>query len=404
MEPQNIKTILALKFDDYGVAPVKAATVEPFLGKGIFTSDGADWAEARAMVKPIFTRSQITDFSSFSNHVDRALALVPRNGEEIDLQPIFKKLYLDVSTEFLFGESTNTLDPDAAKVDATGFITAFDQALTSIRKGYDWTLFKRLRGKRTGKQQSFSQVQQLVDKYVAQAFELRRTEKIVGDGRIYLVDELLKQTNDRYFVRSQLLNFFAAARDTAPVAISDVFFQLARHPDVWSKLRSEVVTIREPLSFDLFKSMTYLQSVLKECLRLIAPAGFSRRGCLKDSILPTGGGATGQQPTLVQKGDIVQINFQALQHDEELWGKSVEEFRLERWETARPSWEYLPFLGGARVCPAQQMMISQLSYIVVRFVQEFAAIRNRDPEERFVEQWKLLCESRNGVKVSFTAV
>ncbi|KAI9701431.1 MAG: hypothetical protein M1820_006522 [Bogoriella megaspora] len=402
MDSQNIQTVLALKFEDYGRAPIMEAAVEPILGKGIFTSDGAEWGRARAMVKPIFTRSQITDYSALQNHVDRALALIPRNGEEVDLQPIFKKLYLDVSTEFLFGESTNTLDSGSAKVDAPCFITAFDQALISIREGTSWTFFERLRGKKTSKHKSFDQIQQLVDIFIAQAEDRGRLEKLESDSHVHLVDELLYQTNDRQLVRSQLLNLFAAARDTAAVAISDVFFQLARHPDVWLGLRQEVAAIDGPLTFELLKSMSYLQNVLRECLRLIGPAGFSQRACLKDSILPTGGGVDGQQPTLVHRGDMIMMNFQALHHDEDFWGESVEDFRPERWKTARPSWEYIPFLGGPRICPAQQMMMGQLSYVLVRFVQEFSSIRNRDPEHKFIEQWKLLCESRNGVKVSFT--
>ena len=92
MDPQNIQTILALSFKDFGVAPIRQATQEPFLGRGIFTSDGPEWARARAIMKPIFARSHIADFSMFGKHVERALALIPRDGSMIDLQEIFKRL------------------------------------------------------------------------------------------------------------------------------------------------------------------------------------------------------------------------------------------------------------------------------------------------------------------------
>lgn len=104
---------------------------------------------------------------------------------------------------------------------------------------------------------------------------------------------------------------------------------------------------------------------------------------------------------LALKGDMIMINFQAMQRDPELWGDDAKVFRPERWEAARPSWEYLPFLGGGRICPAQQMATGQMAYVLARFAQEFPSIENKDPEESFVEEIKMLVESRNGVQVAF---
>ena len=88
--------------------------------------------------------------------------------------------------------------------------------------------------------------------------------------------------------------------------------------------------------------------------------------------------------------------------DPEYWGSDAEEFRPERWLAGlQPKWKYVPFLGGARVCPAQQMVLTQYAFILVRFLQEFEAIENRDPEIAFIEEIKFGKKSRNGVKVAF---
>lgn len=139
-------------------------------------------------------------------------------------------------------------------------------------------------------------------------------------------------------------------------------------------------------------------------LRLIGPANLSQRVCLADSVLPRGGGVNGGDPVLVLKGDMLVMNFHVLQRDPEYWGDKSDCFLPERWETACPSWVYLPFLGGGRICPAQQMVMGQLAYILVRFVQEFPTMQNRDPEEKFIEEIKMLCESRNGVQVAFPSI
>ena len=74
------------------------------------------------------------------------------------------------------------------------------------------------------------------------------------------------------------------------------------------------------------------------------------RTAIRDNVLPLGGGPDGKSPLLVPKGYGIGYSVYAMQRRKDLWGEDAEEFRPERWETARPSWEFLPFNGGPRVC------------------------------------------------------
>lgn len=89
---------------------------------------------------------------------------------------------------------------------------------------------------------------------------------IPGDQKrpISFLHELVKETSDRQFIRDQIISLFFPARDASAIAISDLFFQLARNPGVWTKLRSEVLNHEEPLTFESLKTMKYLQAVLNE--------------------------------------------------------------------------------------------------------------------------------------------
>ncbi|KAK4693181.1 hypothetical protein P7C71_g4174, partial [Lecanoromycetidae sp. Uapishka_2] len=122
---------------------------------------------------------------------------------------------------------------------------------------------------------------------------------------------------------------------------------------------------------------------------------------MEDCILPHGGGPSGLDPILVPKGTQLEIHFGVMQRDEDYWGPDADEFRPKRWENMRPRWEYIPFLGGGRICPAQQMVLNQMGYTLARFVTEFEAIENRDPVHEFVEAYMFSVQSRNGVKVAF---
>lgn len=75
------------------------------------------------------------------------------------------------------------------------------------------------------------------------------------------------------------------------------------------------------------------------------------------------GGSDGTEPILVHKDTEVRIVFHALHKDPDIWGDDFLEFRPERWESMRTTWEYIPFLGGGRTCPAQQTALIEASYI-----------------------------------------
>ena len=131
------------------------------------------------------------------------------------------------------------------------------------------------------------------------------------------------------------------------------------------------------------------------------PANRNMRLCLKDCTIPTGGGADGKSPIFVPRGTQVSVNFGAMQRDRDIWGEDAEEFRPERWENVKLGWHYIPFSGGPRVCPGQQLALAECSFVLFRLLREFERIENRDPVREYVEQSRLTTESRNGVKIAF---
>ena len=87
--------------------------------------------------------------------------------------------------------------------------------------------------------------------------------------------------------------------------------------------------------------------------------------------------------------------------DPEIWGDDALEFRPERWENLKQSWNFIPFMGGRRICPAQQNVLTDVACILVRLLQRFADIENRDKCLAYVDKIAFTRESRNGCKVAF---
>ena len=126
----------------------------------------------------------------------------------------------------------------------------------------------------------------------------------------------------------------------------------------------------------------------------------------RDLILPYGGGADGSSPLWVPKGTHVEPRINLVMTDASYWGADADVFRPERWlgeegAALRPKWEYIPFLGGPRICPAQQMVLTQFAYLLARFVETYARMENRDEVWEYVEDVVFTKRSRNGVKVAF---
>ena len=240
------------------------------------------------------------------------------------------------------------------------------------------------------------------------------------DTCLAFVDQLASETRDRRFLRDQILNAFFPARDSAAIGASCLFFLMARHPSVWTKLRASVSHIQGSITYETLKSCKYLSWVLYECetplfpnaqttaikpIRLSTIVAFNRalRTCLADCVLPMGRGPNGTCSILIQKGTVIDMDFGLMQQDKDLWGPDADEFRPERWENLNPKWSYIPFLAGPRVRPAQQMVLTQHGYLLVRFVQRFESIANADKEYRFVEEHRMTKQVRNVVQVKLFA-
>ena len=92
IEPANIQTVAALKFNDYSKIPKRTKVLLPFLGHGLFSQNGKEWRRSRDIVTPLFKRAELTDVDGFKKFVDRMIDLIPRDGSTVDLQPLCEKL------------------------------------------------------------------------------------------------------------------------------------------------------------------------------------------------------------------------------------------------------------------------------------------------------------------------
>ena len=133
-EPANVQSILATDFSSWKLGDNRKPLIR-LLGEGIFSSDGAAWRHSRDLLRPNFNRAQIADVGLFEKHIKYLLRAIPRDGSTIDLQPLFFRLSMDVSTEFLFDQSTNDLAAEHSSPETIKFVEAWDRCTDIVGGG-----------------------------------------------------------------------------------------------------------------------------------------------------------------------------------------------------------------------------------------------------------------------------
>lgn len=366
IEPENIKTMMATNFEHWSLGQRRKITFTPLLGNGIFTTDGAAWKHSRELLRPNFTRTQVADLNTFEVHVAHLIKAIPKDSSTVNLQDLFFQLTLDSATEFLFGESTNCLGADVPEESGGRFAEAFNRSQERIAESFRTGRLGQLLV--SGSKEFKGDVKychDFVDHFVRKGLEYRKTldlEKAAtapkAEGRYVFLNELVKHTTDPIQIRSELLNVLLAGRDTTASLLSDVWFVLARRPDIWAKLRAEVDALGgEKPTFVQIKDMKYLKWVLNECmesylshsllqvltrliiaLRLYPVVPGNARTAVVDTVIPLGGGEDGKSPVFVSKGQSVQWSLYSMHRRKDLFGEDSEDFKPERWETLRPGW------------------------------------------------------------------
>lgn len=381
-DPTNVKAILSSQFQDFGVGKRRAEAFEPLIGHGIFTADGAAWEKARKLVRPSFARGQLDDISMFEPHLQNLMGGLPAGGQAVDLQPLFQGLTLDVSTDFLFGESTGVLSSSTAASAGKAFANAFDRAQKTVVSAFALGSVAWL-----DPRSKFKEDQKTVEDFMSKYVDKTMSEDKDGvedhqekTSRYSFVEAFSKLTDDRAAIRGGLLNLLLAGRDTTSGLLSNLFFTLARHPDVYQKLAEETQRVAKGAdhapSLEELREMKYLRGCINESLRLHPPIPRNSREALRDTILPVGGGPDGTEPVFVPQGTQVGYQVFSMHRRKDIFGEDAEDFVPERWteRNLRPGWGFLPFNGGPRICIGQQFALNLASYIVCRMVQQIQSV------------------------------
>ncbi|CDS05134.1 hypothetical protein LRAMOSA07663 [Lichtheimia ramosa] len=182
-----------------------------------------------------------------------------------------------------------------------------------------------------------------------------------GEGRLSN-DELL----------SNLCVFFLAGHDTTASALAYAIYYLAVNPDAQVKARNEALAVigNDPTpSLDQMRSLSYINMVIKETLRLNPPAvSIIPRVATRDTEL---------NGVFIPKGTRISLDIIDLQRNPAIW-QDPDTFRPERFapggeaeQLTRNGMPWAPFSDGARKCIGSNFSMMEQRVFLTMLLREY---------------------------------
>ena len=344
-DPDLVQQVLVEDSDSFHKAEPMRRALEPALGKGILTSEGARWRLHRRVSAPVFRPAHVNSFIpamiTAARDMRDAWAALP-DGSPLEITHEMMRVTFEIIQETMLSGRGDT---DTAKVEVSirDFLeaTSWHTALSALGAP-TWTPFPgKTRAERGG-----DYLRRIVTDRIV---ERRQTGERRDDLLSLMLDAKDPETGDGLSdvdIRDDIITFIGAGHETTALALTWTFFLLSRHPEIEQRVLAEIaeVTGGAPLEAEQVAALSYTRQVVMESMRIYPPVAMIVRQPTRD--LTVGGVA-------VTPDDHVFVPIYAIHHHQSLWPNpgtfDPDRFTPEAIK-ARHRWSYLPFAAGPRIC------------------------------------------------------
>jgi cytochrome P450 len=333
------------------------------MGDGLLTIDGDFHRRSRMIMLPAFHRENIAaSYDVIVQETTHALDSLTAGGE-LDLYAWTRRLAMRVAMRALFG-----LDPDGNRARAIDAAGLFEEALGFYASDYFLRVL-RMRGTPWWRmQQAARQLDALIYSEIAE----RRSSGQRGQDILSLLLDAQDEdgnTLNQVQIRDEVMTLLFAGHDTTTSTVSFMFYELARNPQVATRLTAELLGATaggDPTAAQLTSGeLAQLEMVLDETLRKYPPAWVGPRRAIETFEFA---GHT------IPARAFVNYSSWASHHLPDVF-EDPEEFRPERFEpeakAAMAKGAYVPFGGGSRTCIGMRFGQLEVRTIASLILQRF---------------------------------
>ncbi len=361
-EPDLIKALLVDHRTRF-IKNTRYSDMQRVLGQGLLLSEGNVWRRQRVATQPSFRPGALDRDVSWmtrviADHFDQWDTRADGNGT-LALAPAFERLSQALAGHLLFG-SVFTRHAEA--------VLAVTEDLQKSWPTLPPFLRRHSRKVIAEKRVLLSETLAALDaEIIAMINELNGSteECILNTLRAAAADGSNAFTDAE--LRDQMKTLFFAGFETTSTSMVWTQYLLARHPAVRARLVEEAdrAAPGRTLTVEEIDSMTYVEQVFKESLRLYSPIHSLSRVALEDCEL---GGYS------IPRGATVMVSLYASHRLPQHWPRP-ERFDPERFSAsqsaARHRFAYLPFAAGHRNCIGALLAVVQAKLIIAQLARRF---------------------------------
>jgi cytochrome P450 len=186
---------------------------------------------------------------------------------------------MDSTTQFLFGKPRGGLAQRTQPDIVTEFVNSFEMAMNFAyqRTGLGFLIYLDRNYSQERERQHLARTRQFVDIMINEAvtkYIERKASKVeAGTDNHKSLLEMLMDSGGFPAMKDHIMAIFVAARDTTATLLSQLWFEVSRRPDVFSKMKNEVDSVLNGQlpTADTLRKLPYVDQVMKETLRLWPP-------------------------------------------------------------------------------------------------------------------------------------
>ncbi|KAI5012139.1 hypothetical protein ZWY2020_024273 [Hordeum vulgare] len=163
--------------------------------------------------------------------------------------------------------------------------------------------------------------------------------------------------------------FYLAGTETTSILLTWTMIVLSMHPEWQDRAREEVIGLfgKNKIEYEAVDRLKTVTMILYEVLRLYSPAVAFFRKTYKEIKI---GSIT------YPAGVLIELPLLLMNHDPDIWGRDVHEFKPERFtngisQASKNPGAFLPFSWGPRICIAQQFALLEAKVPFCMILQSF---------------------------------
>ncbi len=325
---------------------------------GLVAMNGAQHEHYRKLLVPPLRRTMVEGMTRrMVQIVDEEIARWPC-GETVDLWPLVRRLAQRVAIAMLF--STDDGNGLAEASIAAEHINAHLRmnGLPLVRGfpvNIPGTPYRRM-----------LRYAELVERYLV-SWAKKRRGVVRPDDLLSIVvnspDENGNAPSDK-LIANHVPTLFGASYETCQTALTWTLFLLALHPGIAADLLDEVADLPgdDPSIADRLSQCEFLDSVIKESMRVLPPVPYQMRVAVRDADLV--------DCDIARKTRVFLSPF-LTNRLPDLYPEP-DRFRPRRWSTINPSqYEYLVFSAGPRTCVGYWFGMTMLKVTVAQIMRRY---------------------------------